>query len=130
MPLLQAPADRQAGSMRLYQVPVTHLDDGVVMDALPGVMGTAEAAVVRVPAGASVAHTAGQHRQLLAVVTGEAVVEAGDHPPVTLGAGTLLLWERGEVERTRAVTDLVAVVVDCVGMLDMAGRFPEVTPEG
>lgn len=115
--------------MRLYTVPVTHRDDGVVVDALPGVMGTAEAAVVRVPAGASLTHAANQHRQLLAVVSGEAVVEAADHPPVTIGAGTLLLWERGEVERTRAVSDLVAVVVDCVGMLDLAGRYPEVTPQ-
>lgn len=114
--------------MRLYQVPVTHRDDGVVVDALPGVMGTAEAAVVRIPAGAGLAHAANQHRQLLAVVSGDAVVEAADRAPAAIGAGTLLLWERGEVERTRAVTDLVAVVVDCVGMLDLAGRFPEITP--
>ena len=112
--------------MRLYQVTVTRRDDGVEVDALPGVMGTSEAAVARVPAGASLTHAAGQHRQLLAVVSGEAVVEAAAHPPVNIGAGTLLLWERGEVERTRAVTDLVVLVVDCVGMLDLAGRYPEV----
>ncbi|MCB2174234.1 MAG: hypothetical protein KQH57_00345 [Actinomycetales bacterium] len=115
--------------MRLYRVPVTHRDDGVAVDALPGVMGTTEASVARVPAGATLTHAADQHRQLLVVVSGEAVVEAADHPPVTISTGTLLLWERGEVERTRAVTDLVAVVVDCVGMLDLAGRYPEVTPE-
>lgn len=115
--------------MRLYRIPGTRGDDGVALDPLPGVLGTAEVTVARVAAGASITHAASQHRQLLAVVSGHAVVEAADHLPVELDAGTLLLWERGEVERTRAVTDLVAVVVDCVGMLDLAGRFPEITPD-
>ncbi len=114
--------------MRLYRIHSTEGDEGVAVDPLPGVLGTAAVSVARLSAGACLEHAASQHRQLIAVVSGTAMVEAADHPAVGLGAGTLLLWEQGEVERTRALTDLVAVVVDCVGMLDLADRFTEVTP--
>ncbi|MCV2393231.1 hypothetical protein OEB99_02820 [Actinotalea sp. M2MS4P-6] len=115
--------------MRLYTMPARR-DDDVALDVLPPVMGTAEVSVVRVPAGGTLEHPATQHRRIITVVSGAAVVEAAGHPPVELGPGLLLLWERGEVELTRAVTDLVAVVVDCVGMLDLAGRYPEVEVVG
>ena len=113
--------------MRLFSMPSNDSADGVVVDPLPGVIGTVESSLVHVPTGATIEHAASQHRQMLVVVVGSAVVEAADHPPVELGPGTLLLWEKGEVERTRATTDLLAVVMDCVGMLDLAGRFPELT---
>ena len=114
--------------MRVYVLPGHRRDDGVAVDPLPGIMGTASVTVVRVPAGGEIRHQAGQHRQLLAVISGTAAVEAADHAPMELAPGMLLLWEQAEVERTRAATDLVAVVVDLVGLIDLAGRFQEVTP--
>ena len=116
--------------MRVFVLPGHRRDDDVALDPLPGIGGTASGTGARVPEGAAIEHHARVYRQLIAVISGVAVVGAADHSPVELRPGMLLLWEQAEVERTLAVTDLVAVVVDCVGLLDMAGRYREVTPSG
>lgn len=119
--------------MRLFAFPHAdvHTPDcrGLTLDTLPGVMGTSSIHVAHLSAGGRLGRQAAHHRQLLAVVSGKARVASGDGPLHTVETGTLVLWEEGEVHQAWAVTDLVAVMIEGVGVFDFGATFRELTPD-
>lgn len=103
---------------------------GLVLDTLPGVLGSSVITVAHLSPGGRLGKHAAHHRQLLAVVSGTAEVASGGGPLQVVKTGTLVLWEEGEVHQVWAVTDLVAVMVAGVGVFDFAGNFSEIALTG
>lgn len=118
--------------MRLYAFPSgpeDHFEStGVTMDALPGVMGASQVSVAHVAPGGTLGRHAAHHRQLLAVVAGTGRVRSGDDPAVDVGPGSLVLWEEGEVFQAWATSEVCAVIVEGVGVFDLAGVVPHPVP--
>lgn len=117
--------------MRLFALPSVPTDraagDGVVIDLLPGVLGESQVRIAHVSPGGAIGRGL-TRRQVVAVVSGEGVAEAGHVPSREVGPGTLVLWDQGEEHRLVASTDMLVVVVETVGVIDLAGRFPELVP--
>ena len=116
--------------MRLFAVPSRPVarfeSDGVTVDDLPGSARQTQVDVVHVAAGGTLGRHPTHHRQLFAVIE-RLGAGAGrtTGPPVDVGPGTLVLWESGEAHQTWAITDVLALAVESVGVFDFAGRFPE-----
>lgn len=117
------------GTMRLFTMPSRPIErfdsSGVVVDLLPGLLGESQITVAHVAAGGTIGAHPTAHRQLLAVVSGVGQVRGEDGTVQGIGPGSLVLWDTGESHQTWATTDLVAVVVEAVGVIDLARRFPE-----
>ncbi len=109
--------DQQAGSA------------GVTLDLLPGALGASNVNVTHVAAGGTLGRHAPPRRQIFAVVSGCGRVQAADGATHDLEAGTFVLWEPGEEHQTWATTEMTAVVMENLGVLDFAGRFPEILLE-
>lgn len=114
--------------MRLFELPHGPVDDfgsaGVLMDLLPPLVdaGRTGVSVLRVAAGGTLGRHPAPRRQVFAVLSGAGETCTGDGPRVALRAGTLVVWEAGEVHQTWAVEDLTAVVVETEGEV-VTGRF-------
>lgn len=65
-------------------------------------------------------------RQLLVVLTGDAVVSGSDGEAVAIGPGQAAVWEPGEPHETRSVTGVSALVVE--GDLDLGAPGHHVDP--
>jgi quercetin dioxygenase-like cupin family protein len=117
--------------MRLFSIPGGSVEAfssvGVLMQHLPPVTGadTTSVHVARVAAGGSVGRHRAVRRQAFAVLSGSGTVQVDDDPPVRIGAGTLVVWETGELHQTWATTDLLAVIVETSGELTLDEHFPE-----
>ncbi len=116
--------------MRVFTIP-TNADQeadsaGVTLDLLPGALGASNVNVTHVAAGGTLGRHAPHHRQVFAVVSGRGRVQATDGAVHDIEAGTFVLWEAGEVHQTWATTEMTAVVMENLGVLDFAGRFPEI----
>ena len=122
--------------MRLFSLPGGPVEAfssvGVLMQHLPPVTGadTTSVHVARVSAGGSVGRHRAVRRQAFAVVSGSGTVQVDDGPPVPIEAGTLVVWETGELHQTWATTDLLAVVVETSGDLTLDEHFPELRAGG
>lgn len=116
--------------MRLFAVPSRPValfeSDGVTIDDLPGVLGSTQVTVVHIAAGGTVGRHPSHLRQLFTVIDGSARVQGDEGPAIDVGPGTLVLWESGEVHQTWAITEVLALAVESVGVFDFAGRFPEI----
>lgn len=117
--------------MRVFTIPSTpdqeSDSDGVTLDQLPGAMGASMVNVMHVAAGGTLGRHAPRRRQVFAVVSGRGRVQVDGGPSHDIEAGTFVLWEPGEEHQTWATTDMTAVVMENLGVLDFAGRFAEVT---
>ena len=116
--------------MRVFTIPSTPDQDsdsaGVTLDLLPGALGASMVNVTHIAAGGTLGRRAPHRRQVFAVVSGRGRVEATRGVSHDLEAGTFVLWEAGEEHQTWATTDMTAVVMENLGVLDFAGRFPEI----
>jgi len=116
--------------MRMFRIPSRpdHESDstGVTLDLLPGALGASVLSVTHVAAGGTLGRHAPARRQVFAVLSGSGRVESETHPPRQLDAGTFVLWEAGEEHQTWATTEMTAVVMENLGVIDFAGRFPEI----
>ena len=98
--------------------PVTaHSSRGFSVTAL-GLSADAHLVVVRLDPGGVVGRHPAVGRQLLAVLTGDAVVSGGSGGPVTIGPGQAAVWEPYEPHETRTTEGLTALVLE--GELDLA----------
>jgi len=115
--------------MRLFTMPSRPIErfesSGVVVDLLPGLLGGSQISVAHVAAGGTIGVHPAPHRQLLAIVSGVGQVRGDDGVMHPVGPGALVVWDTGEAHQTWATTDMVAVVVEAVGVIDLARRFPE-----
>lgn len=111
--------------MRVFDIPRYDVDAfgsaGVAMDFLPPTTGESETRtnVARIRAGGTLGRHPAVLAQAFAVIEGTARSVTDDGPPVTLAAGTLVVWEPGEVHQTWATTDVLAVVVETSGEVDL-----------
>lgn len=100
---------------------------GVTMDFLPRLADGGECRVTI--ASLDAVGTLGRHpatlRQMFAVVSGTGEVEA-DGLARAIGAGTLVVWEPGEVHQTQASSTMPAVVVEVTGTLEPDAHFPKI----
>ncbi len=108
--------------LRLDAVPRRGVDSpgsaGFTVGAL-GLTADAHLVVVRLrPRGVIGRHPAAG-RQLLVVVSGDAVVSGSDGVPVEIGPGEAAVWEPNELHETRSESGLTALVVE--GDLDLGG---------
>jgi len=101
--------------------PVTaHGSRGFSVAAL-GLSADAHLVVVRLDPGGVVGRHPAVGRQVLAVLTGDAVVSGGSDGsdgPVTIGPGQAAVWEPYEPHETRTTEGLTALVLE--GELDLA----------
>lgn len=115
--------------MRIVTLPSTaisaHASHGVTMDFLPRVVGAERS-------GVHIAHiaadgTLGEHpavaQQVFAVLDGRGEVAVDGGPRRPIDAGQAAIWEPGEVHQSWALTDLVAVIVETSGALDIDEHF-------
>ncbi len=117
--------------MRVFTIPTGPDEEtdsaGVTLDQLPGALGASMVNVTHVAAGGTLGRHAPRRRQVFAVLTGRGQVQASSGPPHDIEAGTFVLWEAGEEHQTWATTDMTAVVMENLGVLDFAGRFAEIS---
>lgn len=129
IPLDIAGQEQDAARMRVFTIPSNPGQEsdsaGVTLDLLPGALGASNVNVTHVAAGGTLGRHAPLRRQVFAVVSGRGRVQA-DGASHDLEAGTFVLWEPGEEHQTWATTEMTAVVVENLGVLDFAGRFPEI----
>ena len=98
--------------------PVTaHGSRGFSVAAL-GLSADAHLVAVRLDPGGVVGRHPAVGRQVLAVLTGDAVVSGGSGEPVTIGPGQAAVWEPYEPHETRTSEGLTALVLE--GELDLA----------
>lgn len=123
---------------RLFRREITRFDSsGVQMDFLPFVERPERVLVnvARIAAGGTLGEHPATTPQVLAVVSGEAVVSTGtgdDAERRTLTAGHAVVWQPGEVHQTWAVTDVVATILEASGeeaSLVLDEHFEDVTDE-
>lgn len=99
-------------------LPVTaHGSRGFSVAAL-GLSGDAHLVAVRLEPGGVVGRHPAVGRQVLAVLTGDAVVSGSSGDPVTIGPGQAAVWEPYEPHETRTTEGLTALVLE--GELDLA----------
>lgn len=112
------------GAMRLYRLPERQVDrfasSGVVMAFLPSVSGATgtQVTVATIAAGGTLGEHPATSLQVLAVVSGVAVVSSGTGDGAarrTLTAGHAVVWQPGEVHQTWATTDVVATILEAHG---------------
>ncbi|HWS58486.1 MAG TPA: hypothetical protein VN257_08105 [Actinotalea sp.] len=115
--------------MRLFTIPSRPVDEteshDVVLDLLPGVLGESKLEIAHLTAGGVLGSHASR-RHVVAVLSGSGRVRGDEGTSREVGPGTLVVWEHGEHHQLWATTDLMAVVVESVGVIDFAGRFPEI----
>lgn len=116
---------------------------GVGMDFLPRAIGGARTStnVARIAAGGRLGEHPATLLQVFALLAGEAVVtsrgeatgptsdsasEAGER--FEIAAGQAAIWEAGEVHETVATTDMLAVILETDGVLDLDHHFRQVWP--
>ncbi|WP_372593695.1 cupin domain-containing protein [Actinotalea sp.] len=116
--------------MRAFTIPSSPDQDsdssGVTLDLLPGAMGASNVNVTHIAAGGTLGTHAPHHRQVFAVVSGRGRIQLVGGESYEIEAGMLVLWEAGEVHQTWATTEMTVVVMENLGVLDFAGRFPEI----
>jgi len=124
--------------VRIYRLPardITRFDSAsVTMTFLPFVDGSTRSTVnvARIAAGGTLGEHPATSLQVFAVTSGEALVSSGTGPEQrrsTLTAGQAVVWEKGEVHQTWAVTDVVATIVEASGddvALGLDDNFAEV----
>jgi len=89
---------------------------------------TAEAHLVTVslrPGGVVGRHPAAG-RQLLVVLTGDAIVSGSHGDPVVIGPGRAAVWEPNELHETRTTSGLTALVIE--GDVDLGAPGHHVDP--
>lgn len=91
-----------------------------------GITADAHLVTVRVRAGGVIGRHPAAGRQLLAVLTGDAVVSGASGETVSIGPGQAAVWEPGELHETRSEHGLLALVVE--GDLDIGAPGHEVDP--
>ena len=85
-----------------------------------GLTAEAHLVTVRLRAGGVIGRHPAAARQLLVVLSGDAVVSGAHGDPVVLGPGQAAVWEPNEPHETRSETGLVALVVE--GDVDIAAE--------
>lgn len=89
-----------------------------------GITAEAHLVTVRLRPGGVIGRHPAAGRQLLVVLTGDAVVSGSSGDPVVLEPGQAAVWEPNELHETRSETGLVALVVE--GDVDVAATPREV----
>ncbi|WP_051681731.1 cupin domain-containing protein [Cellulomonas sp. HZM] len=98
---------------------------GVRMEALPPTDDRGvQVHVAHVAAGGTIGRHPAVRSQAFVVVSGTATVAGHDGGRRELGAGEMVVWAPGEQHQTWAVTDLVAVVVECDRPFDLVAHLP------
>ncbi len=100
---------------------------GVAMDFLP-TLRAAEGArvhVMHLAAGGTIGRHPAPVHQVFAVVHGDCRVAGGDGVRRELSASQAVLWEPGEEHQTWASTDVVAVIVETPGGVELDENFPD-----
>lgn len=77
-----------------------------------GVSAEASLVMVRLARGGVIGRHPAAGRQLLVVVSGDALVSGSRGEPVAIGPGQAAVWEPNEPHETRTVDGLVAMVVE------------------
>ena len=91
-----------------------------------GLTAEAHLVVVRLEAGGVVGRHPAAGRQLMVVVSGDALVAGSDGVEVALVPGQAVVWEPGEEHRTSTVAGLVGFVIE--GDVDLAAPGHHVDP--
>lgn len=121
----------QGGRVRVVVLPsreVTgHASSGVVMDFLPRVTGAdrAHVHIAHFSAGGTLGEHAAPMRQMFAILSGEGEVVSDGGEPRRVSAGQAVIWESGEVHQSWAVTEMVVVIVETTGSVDLDEHFAE-----
>jgi quercetin dioxygenase-like cupin family protein len=89
-----------------------------------GITAEAHLVTVRLKAGGVIGRHPAAGRQLLVVLSGDAVVAGSSGDPVVLRPGQAAVWEPNEPHETRSTTGLVALLVE--GDVDIAREEREV----
>ncbi|GAB2462554.1 cupin domain-containing protein [Xylanimonas ulmi] len=114
--------------MRILTLPAAPLlrfeSAGVAMDFLPAVTdGSTRVTFARIDAGGTIGAHAAPLAQAFAVVEGSGHVAVADGPRRSVGPGTLIVWEVGEVHQTWATTAMRAVIVETSGTFELSEHF-------
>lgn len=88
-----------------------HGSSGFTLGAL-GLTTDAHLVVVSLRAGGVIGRHPAAGRQVLVVVSGDALVSGSSGDPVSLGPGEAAVWEPNELHETRSETGLTALVVE------------------
>lgn len=118
--------------MRIVMLPSrnvsAHASHGVTMDFLPRVLSAERSGVhiAHLAAGGTLGEHPAVAQQVFAILSGEAEVsvDGGSRRPIV--AAQAAIWEPGEIHQTWALTDVVAVIVETSGALDLDEHFSEV----
>ncbi|WP_244928277.1 cupin domain-containing protein [Nocardioides sp. W7] len=89
-----------------------------------GITAEAHLVTVRLKAGGVIGRHPAAGRQLMVVLSGDAIVSGSSGDPVVLQAGQAAVWEPNELHETRSESGLVALVVE--GDVDLARTEREV----
>ena len=91
-----------------------------------GITADAHLVAVTLAPGGVVGRHPAVGRQLLIVLSGEALVSGDDGSVTSIGPGEAAAWEPGESHETRSETGLLAVIVE--GDLDLGTPGEQVDP--